>query len=313
MFDIVPYTAERKSAWDAFVPQSKNGTFLFFRDYMDYHADRFTDHSLMFYLDGRLYALLPANRVGDVLYSHQGLSYGGLIMSELTTTAAVCTLFDELNAALRLAGIRQVVYKSVPWIYHRLPAEEDLYALFLQCGARLQGRDVSSVIVPSHPVRWKRDRRYAANKARSNGIVVSPSEDFAPFWQILSDNLSRKYHARPVHTLDEIRLLHSRFPRNIRLWEARSSQGDLLGGTVLYVNGSVVRSQYISASDEGKRLHAVDALYHHIIHHAYVDASFIDLGTSNMPHSSDLHESLIYQKEGFGGRAVCYDIYEWTL
>ena len=314
MFEIVRYTPDCKPEWDAFVADSKNGTFLFIRDYMDYHSDRFDDFSLMVCdADGRLYALLPANRVDDVLYSHQGLSYGGLVMSEHATTAAVCTLFDELNAFLRANGFCRVVYKAVPWIYHRLPSEEDLFAIFLQCKAHILGRDVSSTIIPARPVKWKHDRHYAANKARSNGIVVAPSDDYAAFWQILSDNLMRKFSTRPVHTLDEILLLHSLFPDNIRLWTARRADGELLAGTVLYVNGSVVHSQYISASDEGKRLHAVDALYDHIIHHAYADAKYIDLGTSNMPHSSDLHTSLIYQKEGFGGRAVCYDTYEWDV
>ena len=314
MFDIRRYTADKADEWNQFVALSKNGTFLFDRSYMDYHADRFDDCSLMIYdEEGRLYALLPANRVGEVLYSHQGLSYGGLIMSEKVTTAAVCALFDEVNALLRSEGFQKVIYKAVPWIYHRLPAEEDLYAIFLQCGAKILGRDVSSTIIPARPVKWKRDRRYAANKARNNGIVVTPSEDYAAFWQILSDNLMRKFSAHPVHTLEEILLLHSRFPHHIQLWTAHSAEGELLAGTVLYTNGGVVHSQYISASDEGKRQHAVDALYDHIIHHAYADASFIDLGTSNMPHSSDLHESLIYQKEGFGGRAVCYDTYEWML
>ena len=311
MFEIRRYTEADKAAWDDFVAQSKNGTFLFFRDYMDYHRDRFQDYSLMFYREGHLDALLPANVVGDALYSHQGLSYGGLVMSDRMTTAAACTLFQELNVLLRQETIHSVVYKAVPWIYHRLPAEEDLFAVFLHCGARIIGRDVSSAVIPSQPVRWKRDRRYAANKARRNGIVVTPSEDYEHFWQILSDNLMRKFNARPVHTLDEIRLLHSRFPDNIRLWTAHAKSGELLAGTVLYINAGVVHSQYISASDEGKRQHAVDALYDHIIHQAYSDADFIDFGTSNMPHSSDLNESLIYQKEGFGGRAICYDTYCW--
>lgn len=312
-FEIRRYTAEQADEWNSFVAGSKNGTFLFDRGYMDYHSDRFSDHSLMFYLDGDLYALLPANEADGVLYSHQGLSYGGLVMTERTTTAAVCSLFDELNALLRRQGFRRVVYKPVPSFYHRLPAGEDLYAVFLQCGACISGRDVSSTIIPAHPVKWKRDRRYAANKARNNGIVVSTSDDYAAFWQILSDNLMRKFSAHPVHSLDEIQLLHSRFPENIRLWTARSVEGELLAGTVLYINGNVVHSQYISASDEGKRLHAVDALYDHIIHQAYAGAAYIDLGTSNMPQSSDLHDSLIYQKEGFGGRAVCCDTYEWKL
>lgn len=314
MFEIIRYNAEHRDEWNQFVAQSKNGTFLFHRDYMDYHADRFDDCSLMFYDDEQsLYAVMPANRVGDTLYSHQGLSYGGLVMTEQTTAAAVCMLFDELNEWLRGRSIRRVVYKPVPWIYHRIPAEEDLFAVFLRCGARLCGRDVSSTIIPARPVKWKRDRRYAANKARRNGIGVAPSEDYAAFWQILSDNLLQKFGAKPVHTLSEIRLLHSRFPDCIRLWTAYGETGGLLAGTVLYVTDRVVHSQYISASPEGKRLHAVDALYEHLIREAYADADFIDLGTSNMPHSSDLHESLIYQKEGFGGRAVCYDTYEWTL
>jgi hypothetical protein len=313
MFDIRRYTSDKADEWNQFVAQSKNGTFLFFRNYVEYHADRFADYSLMFYLDGNLYALLPANREGDTLYSHKGLSYGGLVMSEQTTTAAVCMLFDEMNAFLCADGLSRVVYKAVPWIYHRLPSEEDLFAIFLQCHARILGRDISSTIMPARPVKWKRDRRYAANKARNNGITVDSSDDYAAFWRILSDNLMRKFGSSPVHSLNEIMLLHNRFPDHIQLWTAHSADGELLAGTVLYVNGDVVHSQYISASDKGKHLHAVDALYDHIIHRAYSDASYIDLGTSNMPHSSDLHESLIYQKEGFGGRAVCYDTYEWTL
>ncbi|MBR6276759.1 MAG: GNAT family N-acetyltransferase [Prevotella sp.] len=313
MIEIVRYTPDRTAEWDAFVGQSKNATFLFYRGYMDYHADRFADYSLMFFENGKLSALLPANRLDDVLYSHQGLTYGGLITTRENTTAQVCHFFAELNAFLRNDGFRRVVYKPVPSVYHQLPAEEDLYALFVTCHAQLLGRDVSSVILPANLIKWKRDRHYAANKARTNGIQISQSHDFAAFWQILSDNLRQKFGASPVHSLTEIQLLHSRFPENICLWVAHGKDGELLAGTVLYLCGDVVRSQYISASPEGKRLHAVDGLYDHIIHHAYPDARYIDLGTSNMPHSSDLHISLIYQKEGFGGRAVCFDTYEWMI
>jgi hypothetical protein len=313
LFSISPYTPDRLSEWNAFVAQSKNGTFLFDRSYMDYHADRFTDHSLMFFIDGSLMAVLPANRRGDTLFSHQGLSYGGLVMSAEATTAKVCTLFDELNALLLEQGIAKVVYKPVPWIFHSLPAEEDLYAIFLRCNAQLTGRDVSSTIIPNRPVKWKRDRHYAANKARTNGIIVRQTDDFTSFWEILSDNLMAKFEAKPVHSLQEILLLHQRFPQNIQLWAAYSPDGQMLAATVLYHFRHVVHSQYISASEEGKRLHAVDGLFDHLLHKAFANVPFFNLGTSNMPHSSDLHDSLIYQKEGFGGRAVCYDTYEWRI
>ena len=313
MFTIIPYTPSRTEEWNRFVAASKNGTFLFDRGYMDYHADRFEDASLMAYEEGQLFALLPANRVGDTLFSHQGLSYGGLVMSERTTTAKTCTLFDTINDYLRKAGVSKVVYRPVPHIYHRLPAEEDLYAVYISCGATLAGRDVSSVVWPAKQLKWKRDRHYAANKARTNGISVRQSDNFRGFWQILSENLMTKFNARPVHTLEEILLLRNRFPNNIQLWTAYSAENDMLAGTVLYLWHDVVHAQYISASPEGKRLHAVDGLYDQLLHNYFSTARIFDLGTSNMPHSSDLHDSLIYQKEGFGARAVVFDTYEWTL
>ena len=74
MLEIVRYTPDQKQAWNDFVSRSKNGTFLLDRNYMDYHADRFTDHSLMVYRRDKLYALLPGNIAGDTFYSHQGLT-----------------------------------------------------------------------------------------------------------------------------------------------------------------------------------------------------------------------------------------------
>ena len=126
MFDIRQYTDNDtdSKAWNDFVALSKQGTFLFDRHYMNYHRDRFSDYSLLFYKKGKLYALLPANIDGDTLWSHQGLTYGGLITNTHATTAEVCMLFEELNAYLHDHGIRHVVYKAMPWIYQQLPAEE---------------------------------------------------------------------------------------------------------------------------------------------------------------------------------------------
>ena len=77
MVEIARYTPDKAAEWDDFVGKSKNATFLFHRGYMDYHADRFADFSLMFYYKGRLCALLPANDDGNgSLCSHRGLTYG---------------------------------------------------------------------------------------------------------------------------------------------------------------------------------------------------------------------------------------------
>ena len=312
MFEIVRYTTEHRNEWNLFVAQSKNGTFLFDRNYMEYHSDRFEDFSLLFYLQGRLYGLMPANRAGDVFQSHMGLTYGGLVMDAKTTAALTVTLFAELNDFLRQQGFRRVQYKCVPWIYHQMASEEDLYAIACTCNARLLQRDLGTVIIQRTAIRWERVRRRALKRAQQAGVTVERSTDYAGFWQVLNDNLRTKYDSKPVHTLDEISLLASRFPDNIVLYVAR--QGDsVVAGMVLYVSKQVARAQYSSATPLGKQLGAIDILYDRIIHRDYAHLPYFEFGTSAMADSTAINESLVFQKEGFGGRGMCFDRYEWEL
>ncbi len=312
MFTIRKYTPQDEVAWNTFIAQSKNGTFLLDRNYMDYHAHRFHDYSLMIYKEDVLYAVLPAHKEGEHFISHKGLTYGGLILNQKARAEEVIILFEEMNDWLRSEGFRQVTYKCIPWIYHHVPAEEDLYALFKVCGARLAIRDISSVIFLKTPLRWSQGRHCGINKALRQGVEVSTSEDFPAFWKVLCDNLANKYGVEPVHSLEEIELLHQRFPDNIRLYVAKK-EGEVIGGTVLYVTPRVVHSQYISASPEGKKLGVLDAIYERILHHDFTDYPYFDFGKSTEDNGHTLNTSLIFQKEGFGGRGVCYDTYAWEI
>lgn len=312
MFEIVRYTAEKADEWNAFVAESKNGTFLFNRGYMDYHADRFVDHSLMFYVGHRLLAVLPAHVSGDTFCSHNGLTYGGLVMNCELTIVQTMTLFRELNDYLRAEGFRHVSYKAIPWIYHRLSAEEDIYALFHECHARIVARDFATNIFLQSGLRWERVRRRGVIRAEKAGLVVMRSDDYAAFWEVLTQNLLSKYGVMPVHSLQEIELLHSRFPHNIILYQAVKDD-IVLGGVVLYVSQQVVHAQYSSATPEGKRLGAIDLLYNRIFSD-YSDYLYFDFGRpTEHPDGSGLNENLVFQKEGFGGRGLCYDIYEYDL
>ena len=313
MFEIIRYTADRADEWNRFVAESKNGTFLFDRRYMDYHADRFEDHSLMFYYGGSLLAVLPAHLSDDTLCSHKGLTYGGLLMSVKLTIAHTMALFSEMNDYLRNKGVRHVYYKCIPWIYHRLSSEEDLYALYHVCCARMVARDFSTNIFLSAGLRWERVRRRGIVRAQQAGISVERSDDYSAFWQVLTDNLSTKYGLKPVHSLDEITLLHSRFPENIKLYQA-VKDGTVIGGVVLYLSEKVVHAQYSSATPEGKRLGAMDLLYNQIMNFDFRDYPYFDFGRSTEnADGSGLNETLVFQKEGFGGRGLCYDIYEYDL
>lgn len=310
--EIRRYRREDKELWNSFVNKARNATFLFDRNYMDYHADRFDDNSFMFYHKGKLKAVLPANVAGDTLYSHQGLTYGGLLLDKKATVEDVLECFDSLNSWLRENGISKVVYKALPWIYQQYPSEEDLYALTWKCKAQLISRNIASTIFIDNKLKFAESRKSGIRKALSLNIEVGESNDVDGFWHVLEDNLGNRYNAKPVHTANEMKLLMSRFPNNIRLYVAKMN-GEIVGGTLIYVTPQVVHTQYISASVEGKKHGALDLLFDYIINKVYANCRYFDFGKSTEQGGAYLNEPLIFQKEGFGGRGVCYDWYQWEL
>ena len=314
MFEVRQYTREQVLEWNNFVENSKQGTFLFNRAYMDYHADRFLDCSLMVYRKGRLYALLPANKIDTTFYSHQGLTYGGLLTNTKVCAEDICKVFLAINEYLNKQGFKHVVYKSIPWIYHKYPAEEDLYALLNVCKARLTIRDISTTIPLLQHLKFTESRKSGIRKAIHSELTIAESEDMEAFWRILNDNLSNKYNTHPVHSLAELKLLKSRFPKSIRLFMAFNKVGNPTGGTLIFETPQVIHTQYISASPEGKSLGSLDLLFDYLINKVYVDRQgYFDFGKSTEENGRKLNAPLIFQKEGFGGRGVCYDSYEWDV
>ncbi len=312
MFEIRKYDIADRQEWDSFIGKSKNGTFLFNRGYMEYHNDRFEDCSLLVYDNKKLRAVLPANVKDDILQSHGGLTYGGLISDGCMTTETAMEVFSEINKYLLEQGIEKVVYKPTPWIYHTLPAEEDLYAIIQVCGAKLISREISSTVyLPNRP-KFSQLRRRCVNKARRNGIIVRESNDIATFWNILNANLEGRYGVSPVHTEKELSLLASRFPDSIKLFMAYDGE-EALGGTLVFVMNEIVHTQYIAASPKGKTVGALDMVFDELINEEFSNYRFLDFGKSTEHHGIWLNKNLIHQKEGFGGRGVCYDVYEWNV
>lgn len=313
MLEIKRYTEQDAEAWNSFVATSKNGTFLLDRRFMDYHKDRFADCSLMVMKDGKPLALLPANVKNGTLISHGGLTYGGLIMDSHMTAELCIQSFEAINRWLKdSCNINRIVYKPSPWIYHTLPAEEDLYAIIHVCHAQLTAREISTTVSLREGLKFSKLRRRCINKAIRQCINVKETLDYPSFWRILSSNLEEKYGVTPVHTIDEIKLLKDRFPERIRLFMAYDKETPL-GGTLVFDCGSVVHTQYISASPRGKDEGALDLVFYYLINREFADRCYIDFGKSTEHEGQYLNTNLIHQKEGFGGRGVCYDTYEWTI
>lgn len=304
MWTVEPYNPAMAKEWDAFVGASKNGTFLLTRPYMDYHADRFPDRSLVIRRNGRLAALLPATVGGPgVLSSHAGLTYGGFVMAPDSRTQYPLEWLDAIRLRLADEGFHTLVYKAVPTIYHRLPAQEDIYAMF-RAGARMEACNIASV-VPLPEGALRRLMRRAAIRMERHGITVHPAADPAEFWQIIVDDRRTRHNATPVHTLEEIRLLARRFPRNILLLTSRR-QGRVIAGAVVYLmpESGVLHLQYAAANAEGFDIYAVDAIYHTLVTDLCPGYRWFDFGTSNERGGRYLNTGMTAHKEEFGGRPV---------
>lgn len=307
--EVVKYSAKYKDAWDAFVAASKNGTFLLCRDYMEYHADRFEDHSLLFYTKGRLVALLPANVAGKEVHSHAGLTYGGILSGPKMKAQLMLDVFDAMTVYYRELGFETINYKTIPHIYHRQPAEEDLYSLF-RCGATLYRRDLNTVIMLSDRLPYATLRKRKLQQAPP--FQISRSSDFEGFISIVEELLRQKYAASPVHTAAELHLLATRFPDNIKLYTATEARG-LLAGIVVYETATVAHCQYIGATAQGLAAGAPDVLINHLITQVYAHKTYFSFGISTEQQGHHLNQNLVRNKESYGGRTIVQDFYQLLL
>lgn len=307
-----PHLGER---WDAFVGSSKNGALIFERGFMDYHADRFEDASIVaFEGPGRdnIVALLPACRIMDggkqVVVSHAGLTFGGWITDQRMTAAGMLRLFELLDERLAGEGVSLLRYKAAPACYHRLPAQEDLYALFRR-GARLVRCDLNSVIELAHAPAWSKGKRHGLAKSRAAQIEVRETHDLAAFHVLLTEVLAR-HGATPTHSLGELALLSGRFPGRIRLFSAMR-RDEPLAHILVFDSGETVHTQYMAATDEGRQLGALDVIVDHLQRQAYGARRFLSFGISTEDGGRTLNDGLVRQKEMFGARSMicpCYEV-----
>lgn len=308
MVSVERYEPSRCADWNAFVRDSKTPLFFLEREFLEYHADRFEDESLIVSDDKGIIALLPATRHGDELVSHGGLTFGGLLTPRRARAPVTRLALESIGAYMAAGGIRRLRYKAIPHVFHRHPAEEDLYFLLNTFGARIVRRDLSSVISLAEPLKYSKGRKALLSKARKSGVEISQSSDWDTFHVLLSTVLAN-HGTRPVHSVGELQKIANLFPDNVKLYSAMLD-GQMVAATLLFDFGKVVHTQYLATSEAGKQVGALDFLIADMIRRATATASYFSFGTSTEDNGKVLNEGLLSQKEGFGGRSICIDTYE---
>jgi hypothetical protein len=264
----------------------------------------------MLWRGSELVAVLPANQSDErTIISHEGLTYGGLVVARDATLNDVLAKFHACLRHLHEQGISRLLYKRVPSFYNTLPDDDVAYALFL-LGATLYRRDCAMVVNHADRLRFRKGRKSEISKARRNGVRVVQESGFDSFWEkVLVPRLESRYGVKPVHSIEEIKLLASRFPENIRQFSAYLGD-DIVAGTTIYETPAVAHAQYIAVTDEGQKIGALDFLFGWLIDEQYRDKTHIDLGICNEKEGRVLNQGLLDWKEGLGGRCYTHDFYE---
>lgn len=308
--EVTRYTTDQKKIWDTFIKDSKNGLFFFERNYMDYHADRFTDHSLIFTRKNQVVAVFPATEIEKEIFSHAGLTYGSLITHKRIKATEVLEIFSVLKNYYNSKGFKKITYKSIPYIFSEFPFQEDLYALFLN-NAQLVRRDISSVISLKNRIPLAKSPAKKIKDCSLLDLKVTENKNLDKYWELLSCVLA-KHNVKPVHTLEEIQKLAGYFPDNIRLFEVYEKE-QLISGALIFDFGNVVHTQYLANSERGREIGALDYLIISLIENQFKNKEYFSFGISTENQGKILNEGLINQKEMYGGRAVCNDFYEIAL
>jgi hypothetical protein len=309
-YSVQKYHENDYEKWNAFIAQAKNATFLFHRDFMEYHKDRFEDYSLIVLNDEKWVAVLPANVVDNQVFSHQGLTFGGLVCLEDVKVELIETVFESILAFFKENKMNNFILKPILDFYQSRVSNELNYFLF-QNKASLMKRSMNLVIDYSKPLRISKSKLKHYRRVSKLGISIEEAVDFNLFWnQILIPRLEEKYQTKPVHSLEEINQLKTSFPENIKQFNAYY-EGEIVAGITLFISKKVVKSQYGATSLKGESVRVLDFLFIKLINEYSSEYSFFDMGI--VDDGDFYNKGLLKQKEELGCSVYLQDVFKIEL
>ena len=312
------FTPPDTPAWESFVVTANNGTMFHERKFLGYHpSGRFRDHSLILEKGGKLKAIFPAAEIqtdaGKSLVSHQGSSYGGIIVQQNLSFRESYDFVEAICEHSKQAGFNRIQMTLPPSIYQHTVSNYLDFAL-IKHGFSYKKRDVSSMLtIESSPEknleRFAASHRTAVRKAVKEGVSIRESGDWADFYALLKENLKIRHNVQPTHTLEELLQLKEMYPDRIRLFGAYWEEKLIAGVVNFSVNNDVVLAFYISHIEDYQHLRAVNLLFYEIITWCHQNAfKYLDFGifTVNMEPNFGLGRF----KENFGASGVFRDTFE---
>ena len=300
------YNNTQIEEWNNFVRENKIH-FFFLRSYMDYHSDRFEDHSLIQRDNEKIISIFPACKKDNKLVSHGGLTFGGIHFSKEIEPSIFLWIenFQKIKNYAKENNFKQIIYKPLPHIYKNHISFEEESALINE-GFELYSSGLSMSLMLNNDINLSSRRKRMIKKSKD--LVFEEIEERF-LYPTLERLLKEKYDVAPIHTLSELEYLKSKHPDNISSFVAKDRDGKVLAGVICFNHEQTVHTQYISSTDEGRSNGALDGLFNYLFNLYKNEYKIFDFGTS-MNRDNSINFGLLKQKSEFGCSVTPYNYFK---
>lgn len=290
---------------------SINGTFLHRREFIEYHGDRFEDASLVVYHEEVPVAIFPAEREGNTVFSHRGLTYAGWLLIDGLRLKDIQEIIENTKAFYQHLGIERLEVRMVPDFFAK-ESQKDLKIALQKAGGESVFTAVHYCIGLPFKIKNK-GKKWGKNKAINAGLKIEVSNDFSSFWEdILIPNLLERHRVVPTHSLDEMIYLVKMFPGQIKLYIVKEGE-EMLAGAVIFETDTTAHLQYVAAKKKGRNNKALDYLMSFLIEDEFMFKAYVNMGVSHIPKTGMINQGLVFWKESFGAKPVNVNTYQIKL
>ena len=318
MLTITKYNDILFDEWEKFISDSNNGTIFQKQAFLKYHINRkFVDGSLVIKNKSTIVAVVPAAIKKNILYSHPGSSYGGIVLSHSLDFKMIHDILKVIDEYCIAQKYKALFLINSPSIYQK-KSDQSLDYLLQWNGFKQTELYISHAVDMSKTsdilsLLTKRKRRYINNNQELNSLTFEEEAYLDEFYDILIAS-KKKYNTTPTHSLDELIKLKDMFPQQIKLLVTRNENKIIGGSLIFFTNDNVALVFYNTILEQYRESQiAMLQLYKCMEIAKKHNFQWIDFGVSHTPEQENPLTpkfSLIHFKEQFNAKGVLRIAYQ---
>ncbi len=310
MLKIRKYSIDKKTEWDNLVSHSDNSFFFFKRDFLEYHQKPLVDFSVMIYQDNKLKAIMPINIIDHIAYSHQGITYGGLITESRCFYSDYVIYLNKILEFLKNNKVIHLVVSPQPSAYFK--TQSNKLDLIIQRNQIKMDKCSVGAILNQQNFRLPTKRKLNIKSSLLENYEFSTTTDLSIYWDLVEKFYHQRFGFNPVHNFNEIKYLHDTFKGNINITSLKDIKSNkTVAGLMIFEDEKIAKIQYIAYEETAQNL--INLLYYETLDYYIKRGKSIDWGSSMDIKDGEVKTSILWLKEKFGASPTAMNTVTFDL